>query len=118
MLQGCAIVEFESAEQAAEAINTLHLSEVRSTVLFAIDCPHVLSHVPLVHCGLGGDTLLLCRTGGREGDLCQVCRDPCKGHELANASITLPCPWSLACLRGGLSGADQGSSHVLVSSQI
>ncbi len=28
-LQGCAVVEFESAEQAAEAINTLHLSEVR-----------------------------------------------------------------------------------------
>lgn len=27
-LQGCAVVEFESAEQAAEAINTLHLSEV------------------------------------------------------------------------------------------
>lgn len=45
VLQGCAIVEFESAEQAAEAINTLHLSEVRSTVLFAIDalpiCPVV-----------------------------------------------------------------------------
>ena len=43
MLQGCAIVEFESAEQAAEAINTLHLSEVRSKFLFAIDtlptCP-------------------------------------------------------------------------------
>ena len=45
MLQGCAIVEFESAEQAAEAINTLHLSKVRSTVLFGIDalptCPVV-----------------------------------------------------------------------------
>ena len=26
--QGCGIVEFESAEEAAEAINTLHLSEV------------------------------------------------------------------------------------------
>lgn len=27
--QGCGIIEFESAESAAEAINTLHLSEVR-----------------------------------------------------------------------------------------
>ncbi len=27
--QGCGIVEFETAESAAEAINTLHQSEVR-----------------------------------------------------------------------------------------
>ena len=31
--QGCGIVEFESAESAAEAINTLHLSEVCWTLL-------------------------------------------------------------------------------------
>ena len=31
--QGCGIVEFESAESAAEAINTLHLSEVCSVLL-------------------------------------------------------------------------------------
>lgn len=32
--QGCGIVEFESAESAAEAINTLHLSEVCSILLY------------------------------------------------------------------------------------
>lgn len=41
--QGCGIVEFESAESAAEAINTLHLSEVCSMLLIAAEAIVVFS---------------------------------------------------------------------------
>ena len=67
------MVEFESAEQAAEAINTLHLSEVgrsRSwvcTLKLQDICSLHIHHSPAQDFDKG-----LWHAGGWQGNLCQV----------------------------------------------
>ena len=68
------MVEFESAEQAAEAINTLHLSEVGRPQFWVCRC--ALQDTCSLHSYCGPALDLdegLWHAGGWQGDLCQVC---------------------------------------------
>ena len=70
------MVEFESAEQAAEAINTLHLSEVGSSQSWVCRCD--LQNIHPLHPSRRSALDLdegLWHAGGWQGDLCQVCDD-------------------------------------------
>ena len=71
------MVEFESAEQAAEAINTLHLSEVGRSQCWVCECDLQDTCSLHLYCGPALDLDEgLWHAGGWQGDLCQVCNAP------------------------------------------